>query len=267
MSARAIWNGTLDIGKVCLPVKLYAAIEDEAVHFHLLHERDHERVKQRMVNPKSGEAREGGELHRGYEIEPGTFVLVTEEDVEALEPPASRAIELLRFVPAASIEPVWFERPYYLGPGAKNQDYFALAQVLRDRGRVGVARWVMRKRLYYGALQAKGDYLTLSSLHSVEEVVPAPKVEPMARPADARELAMAEQLVDALAGEFDPDAFADEHRRRVLELIDAKAKGKTIKPPPRVRQRAAQPLGVALEQSLRQMRRVPAERQKERRSA
>lgn len=253
------------MGKISVAVKLYAAIEDEAVHFHLLHDRDEERVKQRMVNPNTGEAVATDEIHKGYQLKPGTFVLITPEELDELDPQPSRDIEVKRFVPERAVAPAWYERPYYLRPAGKSHDYFALARVLRERGRLGVARWVMRKRLYHGALRAHGEHLTLSTLHVAAEVVTPPKVEPMPRAIDARELAMAEQLVEALEGELDPSAFEDEHRRRVLDLIQAKAKGKTIELPARHRKRAARPLDVALEQSLKQLQKQPA--YKERKSA
>jgi DNA end-binding protein Ku len=265
MAARSIWNGTLKLGKAGIGVKLYAAVEDTAVHFHLLHDKDHERVRQHMVNPKTGEIREGDEIHRAFEAKPGTFVFLTAPELAKLEPKPSREIEVERFVPLTALEPVWYERPYYLSPAGKSHDYFALARVLADEERVGLARWVMRKRVYHGALRAHGDYLTLSSLHSAEEVAQPPKVAPLARAADAKELALAKQLVEALAGEFDPSQFEDEHRERVLELVAAKAKGKHVKLPPKQRKRPARELDVALEQSLKQVQKQPA--QKERLSA
>jgi DNA end-binding protein Ku len=265
MASRSIWNGNLQVGKTSMAVKLYAAIEDEAVHFHLLHDRDEERVKQRMVNPRTGKALATDEIRKGYEVAPGTFVFITPEELAGLDAAPAREIEVRRFVPEGAVDPTWYERPYYLGPAGKSQDYFALARVLRERGSLGVARWVMRKRLYHGALRAHGEHLTLSTLHAAAEVVAAPKVEPMTRAIDARELAMAEQLVEALKGEFDPGAFEDEHRRRVLELVEAKAKGKSIELPARARKRAARPLDVALEQSLKQLRKQPVH--KERKSA
>jgi DNA end-binding protein Ku len=265
MAARSIWNGNLQVGKTSMAVKLYAAIQDEAVHFHLLHDRDEERVKQRMVNPSTGKALATDEIRKGYEVKPGTFVFITPKELAGLDPAPSREIEVRCFVPEGAVDPTWYERPYYLGPASKSQDYFALARVLRERGSLGVARWVMRKRLYHGALRAHGEYLTLSTLHVAAEVVTAPKVEPMTRAIDARELAMAEQLVEALKGDFDPSAFEDEHRRRVLDLVEAKAKGKSIELPARARKRAARPLDVALEQSLKQLRKQPMH--KERKSA
>lgn len=246
-----MWNGTLAMGKLAIDVKLYAAIEDVAVHFHLLHEPDQARLEQHMVNPTTGEARDEDQIHKGFEVKPGTFVLLEDQELARLDPPASKRIELQSFVPEAAIEPVWYERPYHLGPAGKSPEYFALAQVLAERKLIGIARWVMRKRSYVGALRARGEHLCLSTLHDAAEVVSAPKLAAAPRAADARELAMAEQLVEALAGELDPGEFKDEHRERVRELIAAKAKGKTVKLPPRERKRAPQPLGTALEQSLK----------------
>lgn len=255
-----MWNGTLKLGRAAIGVKLYAAVEDSTVHFHLLHERDHERVEQRMVNPSSGEAPDPRDIRHGYEIERGRFVLISDDELAKLEPEPSRDVVIERFVPAGAIGPAWYERPYFLGPSGKGRDYFALARALAESDRVGLARWVMRKREYHGALRAHGDHLVLSSLHARDEVLEPPKVKPLARPADARELAMAEQLVEALAGEFDPGEFHDEHRERVLELIAAKAKGKRPKPPPRARRRPARDLGTALEQSLKRLRPEQKER-------
>src|SRR5690349_22369809 len=127
MAARSMWNGTLKVGKTRIGVKLYAAIEDSAVHFHMLHARDHERVKQRMVNPVSGEAREGDQIQHGFEVQRGTFVLLKPSELAELEPEPSRDIVVTSFVPASAIEPAWYERPYFLGPAGKSQDYFALA--------------------------------------------------------------------------------------------------------------------------------------------
>jgi DNA end-binding protein Ku len=265
MAARSMWNGALKVGKTRIGVKLYAAIEDSAVHFHLLHDRDHERVKQHMVNPVSGEPRERDQIQHGFEIQRGTFVLITNDELAELEPEPSRDIVVASFVPESAIEPAWYERPYYLGPAGKSQDYFALARALAEQKRVGLARWVMRKREYHGALRAHGEHLIVSSLYAQRQVLQPPKVAPLARAADARELAMAEQLIEALAGEFDPNEFRDEHRERVCELIAARAKGKRLKPPPRERRRPARDLGSALEQSLKQLRRQPE--QKERLSA
>ena len=261
-----MWNGTLKLGKTGIGVKLYAAVEDATVHFHLLHDRDQERLKQHMVNPRTGAVVEGADIQRGLEVERGKFVLLTEAELAGLDPEPSREIRIERFVPAAAIEPAWYERPYYLGPAAQSRDYFALARVLAEERRIGLARWVMRKRAYHGALRAHGPFLLLSTLHAREEVLAPPQVTSRGRAADERELGMAEQLIQALAGEFDPAEFEDQHRARVLEMIAAKAKGKRVELPPRKRARPARDLGDALEQSLKQVQKRP-QKEKERLSA
>ena len=245
-----MWKGVLRIAKLSVPVTVHAAVEDAAVHFHLLHEADGARVHQRMVNPVTGEARSDGEVHRGFEVSPGTFVLLTDEELGSLEPEASRDVVLHSCVPRAAIEPAWYDRPYYLAPDGNSESYHALREALAAKDAVGIAHWVMRKRQYHGAIVPHGDQLLAVTLRTLDEVLKAPKVEPMQRAACGRELAMAEQLVEALAGDFVPDEYEDEHRARVRALIEAKAHGRKpakAKAPRRVPQRS---LGDALEASL-----------------
>lgn len=242
MAARAIWKGVIRFEDVELPVKLYSAVEDRKVHFRLL---DREApagarrgVQQRMVEPRSGDPVPREETEKGYEVEPGVFVVLEPEELEALQPEASRHIEVTRFVDPAQLNHQWYERPYYLGPDdpeggeAATRDYFALAEALTEQGKEGVARWVMRKKSYVGALRPEGDHLVLISLRRTGEVVPASALEaPGGRALDAKEVGMAEQLIAALEGDFDPERYQDEYRQRVLELIEAKAEGRTIEVP------------------------------------
>src|SRR5438045_3098360 len=115
MTARAIWSGNLKLGTSGLPVKLYSAVEDRSTHFHILDTKTKSRVKQHMVNPETGEEVPSGEIHKAYEVERGTFVLLDDDELSKLEPKASRDIEITRFVPAGRISHLWYERPYYLG--------------------------------------------------------------------------------------------------------------------------------------------------------
>jgi DNA end-binding protein Ku len=217
----------------------------------LFDDKHHDRVKQHMVNPKTGEVREGAEVHRGFEIKPGTFVLLSEEELDELDAKPSREISVESFVPETAVDPVWYERPYYLAPHGKTDDYFALAKLLAEEELVGLASWVMRKRAYHGALRAHDGYLLLVSLHDADEVAQPPKVEASARAVQKREIEMAEQLVSSLVAEFDPTRFKDEHRERVQEYLAQKARGKKLRPPQPERKRPARDLGAALEQSLK----------------
>lgn len=227
--ARAIWKGTIRFGDVEVPVKLYSAVQERTVHFRLLHDSDEEPVKQRMVNPSSGRTVETGKIRKGYEVEPGTFVILEPEDMVEAEPEPSRDISIEEFLPLDAIPDAYFERPYYLGPDDDEEAYFALASALADGERQGVARWVMRKRDYTGALRPRGDYLMMVTLRNANEVVPASSLPaPKGRKPDEREIKMAKQLVSALEGDFDIEEYDDEYRKRVLSLVKKKAKGGTI---------------------------------------
>jgi len=226
MAARAIWKGELKIGSTKIPVKLYSAVVDRTVRFHILDDRHLMRVKQHMVSPDSGEEVTNQEIQKGYEIEPGKFVILTDEDLQSLEPKPSREIEVAEFVPPESINQQWYERPYYLGPDGDMQDYFALAEALENRGREGIARWVMRNKSYIGALRSQDGYLALCTLRTAAEVIYARELpKPAGRAPSAKELNMAKQLVGMLEGEFNPSEFEDEYRKRVMEFIERKAKG------------------------------------------
>ena len=225
--ARAIWKGVLKIGSTTLPVKLFSAVEDRTVHFHLLEKRTLTRVKQRLVDPDSGNEVPASEVRKGYEVEPGTFVLLDEKDLAELEPEESRDIDVTSFVNAGAINQQWYERPYYLGPdGDHATDYFALAAAMEKRECEGVARWVMRKSEYLGALAPKDGYLMLITLRHAEEVLSATELPPLTGKAlDPKERAVAQQLVAALEEEFKPEEFHDEYRERVMKLIESKARG------------------------------------------
>lgn len=252
MAARAIWKGVVRFDSADVPVKLYSAVEDRTVHFRLLHAEDRVRVRQRMVDPRTGDEVPAEEVRRGYEVEPGTFVILDDDDLAEVRPEPSRTIELTRFVEPARIDHRWYARPYYLGPdtGAE-RSYFALARALAEAGKEGVARWVMRNKQYRGALRVEGEHLMLISLRAAGEVIPASELEaPRGRELDPEEVAMAERLVEAMADEFDPTRYREEYRERVLELIEAKIEGRVLEfPSPEAREEAPS-LVNALESSL-----------------
>jgi DNA end-binding protein Ku len=248
-----MWKAALRLGDWELPVKLYAAAEDRGVHFRLLHAADRVPVAQRMVDPGSGDEVPTSEIRRAVELERGVFVVLSPEELTGAEPKPSRAIEVTRFVPRAAIDLAWYSRPYLLGPDGRGDDYFALARTLEDERRCGVARWVMRGKRYFGALGAReGRRLALLALRSAEEVVVAGEIAAPRGPEVRKgERELAEQLVSALDGPFEPGMLRDEHRERVLELIQAKAQGRRVRklqaPPPK----PTADLTAALRASLR----------------
>jgi len=255
VSARAIWKATLELGNQRIPVKLYAGARDSDIHFRLIHAQDKTPVQQRMIDPQSGETVEAEDIRRGVELEPGTFVVVDERELDSLAPKPTRTIEITRFVPADAVDIGWYARPYFLGPDGAASDYGALVEALRDGNLRGIARWAMRGRRYFGALAAHDRHLALIALLPAEEVLPAAKLSaPEGKPASAGERALAEQLVAALDAPFDPSELRDEYRERVLALVRAKAKGRR---PPAVREALPKPvsdLSTALKRSVQAAR-------------
>lgn len=251
MAARAIWKGQLKIGNTKVPVKLYSAVQDRTVRFNILDDRHKMRVKQHMIDPDSGEEVPTEEIQKGYEIEPGRFVVLTESDLEALQPPKSRDIEIEEFVDQDEISQQWFDRPYYLGPDDGAEEYFALAEALQNKQKEGIAHWVMRNKYYAGALRAIDDYLYLFTLRDAKEVISA---DDLAKPSGAaptqKELAMATQLVEMLRGEFNPADYKDEYRERVEKFIEQKAKGRAPRLQAVKTKRKTDALGSALEKSI-----------------
>lgn len=246
-----MWKGSLRLQKHEIQFKLYAAVEDAGVHFHLLHAKDDERVEQRMIDPSTGKAVASEDVHKAYEVSRGTFVMMSDDELAELVPEASRDVTVHTFLPADAIPPGWYERPYYLGPDGSTEAYFALAHALKESGRIGVASWVMRNRQYHGVLRPEGEYLVLVTLHSKDQVVETPRMSSAnSSGVSDRESKMATQLVTALEGEFDPSDFKSEHREKLLSIIEAKAKGKKLPRRAAPKKATVTSLSSALEASL-----------------
>src|SRR5262249_49481386 len=159
-------------------------------------------------------------IRKGYEIEPGTFVILEASELQQLKPKESRIISVLRFVPPSQLGNEWYERPYYLGPDGEDAHYFALVEALEKRNVLGIGRWSMRGKSYVGALSVENGYLMLIKLRYAQEVLPVDELPtPSGRSLDQKELRMADELVGALEGEFDPSEFRDEYRARLTTFL------------------------------------------------
>jgi DNA end-binding protein Ku len=255
MAARSIWQGNLIVQKNELPIKLYSAVQDRQIHFHLIHKRDRTRVQQRMVDAQSERAVPLHEARKAYEAEPGVYVVVTPEEVEQSVPETNRNVVITSFVPTRSIDPAFFDRPYFLGAaGESDRDYFALAQALETKKCSGIAVWVMRKHYYVGALIAHQGYLMLCTLrHSGEVVLASQLGPPPGRALSPREREMARKLIDSLSGPFQPETYHDEYEARIHELIAAKKSGKKVKPKRAQRRLATGSLADSLQASLKSL--------------
>jgi len=251
MAARAIWKGVMKIGSTSVPVKLYSAVQDRRIHFRLLHKTDHQPVKQQLVSADSGDPVEYAEVKKAFPLARGRMVLLEKEELEKLDPEDSRDIAISRFVDYDALDPRLYERPYYLGPDGNTKSYFAAVAALEKKEKQGIARWVMRDKSYVGSLRADNGYLMLITLRHADEIIAADALKPPGgRDLAQRELQMAEQLIAALHGEFDPKKFHDEYRARVLDLVEAKAAGKKPKVVAFRPKKQKEDLADALEASL-----------------
>jgi DNA end-binding protein Ku len=232
MAARSIGSLTVSFGLVAIPVKLYTANQSSnSISFNLLHKTDGSRLKQQYVCQKEGVVVERDEMVKGYEFAKDQYVRFTPEEIKALEEVGTHSVEISEFVPIESVDPVYYDRTYYLAPdkGAA-KPYALLTEALKQSGRCGVGRWAARGKGYIVMLRPIGDVLAMQQLHYAADVRPASEVEvpkPEVKPA---ELKLAQQLIDQQTAEkFDPEAFKDEVRARIEAAIQKKVdEGKEI---------------------------------------
>lgn len=251
--ARAIWKGNLVLGEHEVPVKMYSAVQDRKIHFRLLHAADLVPIEQRIVRKADGKAVSKEERRKAFPLDRDSAVIMQPDELEALQPEPSRDIHLCRFVTPSTIGDQWYDRPYYLGPDNDDKAYFALAQALERKKVAGVARWVMRKQRYVGALSTLEGYLMMITLRRAEQVLSVSRLEiPESRMPDAKELRLAQHLVSSIEADFEPEVWQDEYRERVHELIRIKASGKAVRLVAPKRKRAAAGLAEQLRESIAQ---------------
>jgi DNA end-binding protein Ku len=249
--ARAIWKGQLHLGKHQVGIKLYSAIEDRSIHFHLLHAKDHAPVEQHIIRKDTGKDVGKEAMRKAFALTRNTAVLLQPEDLETLVPPESRDVHICRFVAPALLGDQWFERPYYLGPDGDEESYFALAEALERKQVIGVARWVMRKKRYLGALSSLDGYLTMTTLRRADQVLSFSGVEPAKTAAPhASELKLAQQLVSTIEADFDPALWQNEYRQRLCKLIEAKARGEKVERQPPKKKAPQASLAESLKASI-----------------
>jgi len=254
---RAIWTGAISFGLVNVPVKLYSATESKDVSFHQLEKDTGKRIDHRRFATGTDREVDYDDIVKGYEVSKGKYVVVTPEELESVDPGRSRTIDIEDFVALEDIDPVYYERSYYLAPagdeGAKA--YRLLREALRRTERVAVGRFVMRTKQYLGAIRVSGDVLVLETLFFGDEIRDTGDLDlPATGRLSDRELRIAEQLIDSMTVDFDPSAYADTYREKVLELIEQKAEGKEIAVEPDAELAPVTDLLAALEASLEDAR-------------
>ena len=262
---RPIWSGAISFGLVNVPVKLVGAVSPKDVRFNQLEAGTGARIKQKRVSAETGEEVPFDQIVKGYEISPDNYVVIEPQELEALDPKATRSIEIEDFVDLDQIDPLYFERPYYLVPdkgGAKA--YALLLEAMKESKKVGIARLVLRTKQYLAAIRPLGDALVLETLLYPDEVTLPDEIEGLPRDdveIQDRELKIARQLIESLSTEFEPENYRDEYRERVLELIEQKAEGKQIVTQPATEEPTkVVDLMAALEASLAQAKEAKADK-------
>jgi DNA end-binding protein Ku len=237
---RSIWTGAISFGLVTVPVKLYSAVQRKSVRFHQLNGKTGVRIAQKRVDPTTGEEVPYEDLVKGYEIGPDRYVVIDPGELEALDPQKTRTIDIEDFVDLV------YDHPYYLAPGAGGaKPYRLLLEAMRETEKVAIAKVVIRSKEQLVALRPVGEVLAMSTMVFADEVVDPGGLDDVPDPDDVRaserELDIAKQLVQSLAGEFEPGKYHDTYREEVLALIERKAAGEEVVVQPE-REEAAAPV-------------------------
>ena len=250
---RSLWNGTVSVGLINVPVKLYSATESRTVRFREVHLPDEAKVEHRRFCSAEGEEVPYEEVVRGFEVGDGKYVVLSKDELAAAAGDRAHTIDVDVFVPEGAIDPIFYEKTYHLGAGAKGADaHRLLREALERTGRVGLGRFTFHNREYLAAIRPREGVLALHTMRFADELVPGSEIEfeaPSRRPAK-REVEMARRLVSSLEEDFDPGKRKDEYREAVLDMIERKAAGKKPRKPKEKPPEDAPDLMAALEASL-----------------
>ena len=240
LMARSIWTGAISFGLVTVPVKLYSAVSRKTVRFHQLNGRTGVRIQQKRVDPTTGDEVAYEDIVKGYELTPDRYVVIEPGELEALDPKKTKSIEIEDFVALDEIDPIYYDHPYYLAPGPGGaKPYRLLLDAMRETGRVAIATVVIRSKQQLVAVRPMGDHvLSMATMVFPDEIIDPATIDELATVEEVeinpRELDIAKQLVDSLAGPFDPDKYRDTYRDEVLALVERKAEGEQIAVQPTV---------------------------------
>jgi DNA end-binding protein Ku len=253
---RAMWSGAISFGLVNIPIRLHNAVSRKSVHFNQIDTRTGARIQYRKVSAADGEEVPSEQIAKGYQLSSGEYVLVGDDELSALDPEASRSIDIEQFVDLDEIDPIYYDSAYYVAPDkAAKKPYALLTRAMEQQNKVAIARFVMRSKQYLAALRPKDGVLVMSTMVYADEVNdPAELVgeDVLEEEVSEREIKMATQLIESLTEPFEPEKFEDNHRNQVLDLIDRKAAGEEIVAAPTpVAEDKVVDLMAALEASVR----------------
>ena len=227
---RAIWSGAITFGLVNVPIRMYSAIDEKDLRFHLLHVKDGSRIGYEKICKDEGERVPDSEISTAYEVSKGEYVYLDDDDFARAAGPLGRTIDLADFVPYSEIDPIYFERTYYLGPAEGYEKVYALlTMAMKNAGLAGIATYVMRKKQHLGCLRVRDDVLTLSKMFFADEIRTTDEIAPGdGAEVGARELEMATELIERFTGPFEPERYHDVYREALLGVIKAKHQGKAV---------------------------------------
>jgi DNA end-binding protein Ku len=226
--AHAIWSGSINFGLVTIPVKLQTAVRTNDLRFNFLHKPDEGRINNVRRCSLDGEEVSYDDIVRGYEYEKGRYVILSDEDFKRVNPEATQSVDIVQFVDLTEIDPMFFDKPYYLEPEKRGRHAYALLrEALKDSGKVGIAKVVIRSREHLAALKPHGDALVLELMHFADEIVDSKTLDlPAQETPHANEMKVARMLIDTMTEAFDPAQFRDTYREEILAMIEARAAGK-----------------------------------------
>jgi DNA end-binding protein Ku len=228
--AHAIWTGSINFGLVTIPVKLQTAIRTNDLRFNFLHKTDDGRIQNVRRCSLDGEEVAYDDIVRGYEYEKGQYVIISDEDFKRVNVEATQSVDIVQFVDLSEINPMYFDKPYYLEPDKRGRHAYALLrEALKAMNKVGIAKVVIRSREHLAAVKPNGDALVLELMHFADEIIDVGTLElPAAETPHENEMKVAKLLIDTMTAEFDPEQFQDTYREQLLAMIEARAAGKTL---------------------------------------
>jgi DNA end-binding protein Ku len=258
MAVQGIWSGTISFSLVAIPVRLVTAVEPGRVSFRLLHNKDYSPLARRMFCPGEETKVPRDEIIRGYEIAPDQYVLMTDEELESVSPERSRTIEIIEFIDMKEVDPIYYDHPYYLVPSKGGEKaYRLLVEVMRRTNKAGLAKFVLAEREYLVAVTPRDGALALTTLHYSEEIVPDEDLSPKKGKIAAEDENRIKKSVKQMIEDFHPEKYADERRKKIMGLLEAKAKEKAPVEAPAVEEEEGEgpaDLVAALEESMRKVK-------------
>ena len=230
---RAIWSGTISFGLVNVPVRMYSAIDEKDLRFHLIHEKDGGRIGYQKFCKAEETLVPDAEIVKAFEVKKDQLVVLTDEDFAAVKTEGVKSIEISDFVPYEEIDPIYFERTYFLGPQDGGEKVYALLrEAMEQTGLAAIGKYVMRDRQHLGCLRVREGVISLEKMFFHDEIRPSDDLAPGKRKVAKAKLALATSLIEQFTGKFEPEKYEDTYRKALLAIVKAKQKGKTIEAAP-----------------------------------